>query len=217
MKKLFLTSVAANMMTKIVPMLDNPVKELKVAFIPTAGDPYGDNKPWMDADRQKLVDLGFDVFDFDLKSKKQDEVNATLTKADIIFVAGGNTFYLLEKARKSGFDKVCQKLIDEGKIYIGSSAGSYLVCPTIEAAAWKHSDKNIVNLTDLTALNLVPFIITAHFNEDVRQAVVDGAATTNLPVVALNDKQAIIVEGEKISLIGDGPKEFFNGFEEKND
>jgi len=214
MRKLFLTSSAFNMMDKIAPMFGKPAQGLKIAFIPTAGDPYGDDKPWMDADRQKLVDLGFDVFDFDLKEKNEEEVNTALLKADIIFVAGGNTFYLLDKVRKSGFDKVCKKLVNEGKIYIGSSAGSYLACPTIEAASWKNADKNIVNLTDLTALNLVNFLIIAHFEEKYRQVVIDGAKTTSLPIVAINDNQMIVVEADKVNLVGTGPKEFFNGFKE---
>ena len=137
---------------------------------------------------------------------------------DIIYVNGGNTYYLLDKVRKSGFDKIIGELLDQGKIYVGVSAGSYLASPTIEAAGWKHTDpdRNVVKLKDLTALNLVPFIITAHYNrKKYRVAVSAGAAKSKYPVVALYDSQAVQVEGDKYKIVGEGKREFFNGFVEK--
>ncbi|MCX6811737.1 MAG: Type 1 glutamine amidotransferase-like domain-containing protein, partial [Candidatus Berkelbacteria bacterium] len=192
--KIFLTSQAQKVMGKIAAMLPKPTKKLKLAFIPTAGDPYGDNKPWMDADRDKLVELEFQVEDFDLKNKTEDETRQTLSKFDIIFVAGGNTFYLLNEIKKSGFDKVARELVRKGRVYIGSSAGSYIACPTIEAACWKHADKNIVNLKDLTALNLVDFIVVCHYLSQYKEIVEAGKKTTKFPVITLTDNQFIFAD-----------------------
>lgn len=192
---IFLTSKASRVMAKVAVMLPRPAKELKLAFIPTAGDPYGDDKPWMDADRAMLVGLGFKVEDFDLKNKTEDETRKTLSKYDVIFVAGGNTFYLLNEANKSGFVKVARELVGAGKIYIGSSAGSYLACPTIEAADWKHADRNIVNITNWSALGLVNFIITAHYSPEWEEAVRDGKKASKYKVYTLTDSQFIKSSG----------------------
>lgn len=192
--KIFLTSQAYKVMGKIAAMLPKPTNELRLAFIPTAGDPYGDNKPWMDADRDKLVELEFQVEDFDLKNKTEAETRQTLSMFDIIFVAGGNSFYLLNEAKKSGFDKVAKELVKKGTVYIGSSAGSYIACPTIEAAGWKHADKNIVNLKDLTALNLVDFIVVCHYSNQYKEVVEDGKKTTKYPVITLTDNQFIFAD-----------------------
>lgn len=203
--KLFLTSQASEVMDKIVPMLPKKPSELKLAFIPTAGDPYGDNKPWMDADRAQLVDLGFEVADFDLKNITEIQTRKTLSKFDILFVAGGNTFYLLDYVRKSGFDKVVKELVEKGVIYIGSSAGSYVACPTIEAASWKHlGDRNKVGLKDLSAIGLVDFLVVAHYEEKYRDAVKAGIKTTHYPVIPLTNDQMIVVEDDKCTLVGDG-------------
>ena len=199
--KLFLTSQASEMMDRIVSMLDRPASELKLAFIPTAGDPYGQNKPWMDADREQIVKLGFKVADFDLKNKTEEETRETLSKFDIIFVAGGNTFYLLDRARKSGFIKVAKELVKQGKIYIGSSAGSYIACPTIEAASWKHADRNISGLTDLSALNLVNFVLTAHYEESLKECIEEKKKTCQYPVIILTDKQMVVVEDKSYKII----------------
>ena len=193
--KLFLTSQASRVLDKIVPLLPKPAQELKLAFIPTAGDPYGDNKPWMDADRAQLVALGFKVEDFDLKNKTENETRKTLAKFDVIFAAGGNTYYLLNEVRKSGFDKVIKELVAQGVIYIGSSAGSYITSPTIEAAGWKHADRNTVGLKDLTALGLVNFIVTCHYTDAVKEAIEVGKKTAKYPVAVLTDEQFIVSNG----------------------
>ena len=198
---IFLTSQASRVMARVAVMLPRPARELKLAFIPTAGDPYGDDKPWMDADRSMLVGLGFKVEDFDLKNKTEDETRKTLSKFDVIFVAGGNTFYLLQEARKSGFLKVAKELVEKGTAYIGSSAGSYLACPTIEAADWKHADRNIVDITDWSALSLVDFILVAHYEDKWKEAVEEGKKTTKYEVITLADNEFIKSDGEKYEII----------------
>jgi len=103
----------------------------KVAFIPTAGDPYED-KWFVDIHKKQLSDMGFKLTEVDLKDKNKDDLMAILQETDIVYVAGGNTFYLLEKVRESGFDQVLPLLLDKGIIYAGGSAGAVLACPTIE-------------------------------------------------------------------------------------
>lgn len=197
---IFLTSQASQVMDEIVPMLPRSPKNLRLAFIPTASDPY-DEKPWMDKDRAKLIELGFQIEDFDLKDKTENETRKKLAKFDIIFVAGGNTFYLLDEAKKSGFDKIAKGLVKAGKIYIGSSAGSYILCPTIEASGWKKSGKNIVNLKDLSALNLVDFIVVAHYTDEWKKAVEKGKKTTKYNVITLTDEQFIVFDGASCNII----------------
>jgi len=192
--KIFLTSSASQVMDKIVKILPKGAKDLKLAFVPTAGDPYGDDKPWIIADRAKLVELGFQLKDFDLKNKTEKQTRETLSKFDVVFVAGGNTFYLLDLARKSGFDKVVPELVKKGTIYIGSSAGSYLACPTIEAAGWKHADRNIPGLKDLTALGLVEYLIVCHYSDKYKDVIAKGRKSTKYPVRTLTDEQFIFNE-----------------------
>jgi dipeptidase E len=197
---IFLTSQASRVMGKVAEMLPKDPKELKLAFIPTAGDPW-DDKPWMDADRKMLVELGFQVEDFDLKNKTEEETRKTLKEFDVLFVAGGNTFHLLNEAKKSGFDKVAREMVKAGTVYICSSAGSYLACPTIEAAGWKHADRNQVGLKDLSALNLVDFIVVAHYAVKYKEAVEAGKKTTDLKVITITDEQFITSDGENYKII----------------
>lgn len=102
-----------------------------VAFIPTAGDPYQE-RPWIDADRKALGVLGYETFDVDVKQTTAEQLARALAPATHIFVAGGNTTYLVFHAKKSGLFEVVRELVAEGRTYVGSSAGAILAGPTIE-------------------------------------------------------------------------------------
>ncbi len=219
MRKLFLTSdgLPEGLKDIFLEFLGKDPKSMKVAFIPTAAKPEID-KSFVDRVKKELNKMGMEVFEVDFEEEDQKSLKNRLSDCDIIYVNGGNTYYLLDKVRKSGFDKIIGELLDKGKIYVGVSAGSYIACPNIEQAGWKKrdTDRNVVDLDDLTALNLVPFMITAHYNrEKYRVAVVDGVAKSKYPVVALRDSQAVQVEGDKYKVVGKGRREFFNGFKEK--
>ncbi len=196
-------------------LLPKKPEENKVAFVTTAA--YGETKnpAWMEKDRQLLYGCGIKhIEDLDLKDKTQVDLLRILADKDIVFVNGGNTFYLLKWVRESGFDKVLPGFLKRGGLYVGVSAGSYIACPTIEQATWEHQDRNRVGITDFTALNLVPFLITAHFEEKYGLIIVQAAKKTDYPIVALTDQQAIVVRGKKVQIIGEGKKQYWNRFKE---
>jgi dipeptidase E len=170
--KLYLTSIASASLDEIVKDLPKKPSDYKILFIPTAADTYAaDNRPWFDADRNKFIELGFKLEDFDLKGKTESDVREAVGKVDIIFVSGGNTFYLLEHVKKSGFDKVMREIARiEGehlrggaeKIYIGSSAGSIIMGPVIRPLlALDH--KELGDLDNYDAIGLVDFVILPHW------------------------------------------------------
>ncbi|MCL5407014.1 MAG: Type 1 glutamine amidotransferase-like domain-containing protein [Patescibacteria group bacterium] len=214
MRKLFLSSIGLAPETNLdfFKLVGKEPSEIAIGFIPTASD-VEENKSYVQMDLEDIKKIGMKSVIVDLKN--ENSLYEKLSKVDVIMVEGGNTFYLLDWARKSRFDKIIGKLLDEGKIYYGISAGSYITCPNIEAATWKPRDRNFIKLKDLTGLNLVPFILSAHFGEQFRKYIEQGAESVKLPVVALYDTQAIVVEDEKYRVAGTGPKEFFNGFKEK--
>lgn len=217
-QKLLLTSqgLPKELKSVFLNCLTKPLPEIKVSYITTAA--YGEAKirpEWLEIYKNQLREYGINRIDeLDIKNKNQDVLEQILSDKDIIFVNGGNTFYLLYWIRYSGFDKLIPTLLSRGKLYVGISAGSYICCPTIEQSNWKHADKNKIGLTDLTALNLVPFLISAHFEEKYRTVIEKAAKSCKYPIIALNDTQAILVEDSKYKLVGTGSKEFFNGFKD---
>jgi len=208
--KLFLTSAGLVPETKeyFLKLLNKSPKDTNICFITTAADPSED-KWYVKKDIEILSELGFNLTEVDLK-KENEESLKKLERFDVIFVEGGNTFYLLKYVRKSGFDKVLRKILDKGIIYFGVSAGSMIAGLNIESAGWKHLDKNIVNLKDLTAMKLVQFVISAHIDDSNIGLIRKCASKASYPVVALTDKQAILVKNEKQRIVGTGEKYVFN-------
>ncbi len=69
MKKLLLASVD---FSKLKELTKKPLNRLKLAYIPTAGDPYKD-KWFLEEDRKKLRKMGINFFEVDLKNRNKQE------------------------------------------------------------------------------------------------------------------------------------------------
>lgn len=150
--------------------------------------------------------MGFAYKNVDLKDKLE-VIKKELKASDIIYVNGGNTFYLLDWVRKSDLDKYLGELLVEGKIYLGVSAGSILAGPDIAIAGWDPSwDKNIPSLKDTSGLNLVPFAVSPHFEENERELLERKSKEVNYPVIPITNKQAILVTGLDYKIVGEGDK-----------
>ncbi len=197
--------------------------EATVAFITTAAWGKQRSVEWTETFlggyKKQLVKVGIktaNIKEIDLKGMKRERLEKELEERDVIFVAPGDTFYLLLHARKSKFDEILPKLLKKGKLYVGVSAGSYIVGPNIEQAKWKgHLHTNWVKLKNLKGLGQVPFLLSAHFKDDLKETIQTGARTTKLPVVAISDGQAVWVEGNKRFVVGYGSYLLLNGFVEK--
>ncbi len=201
--KLFLSSLASVMLDLVFPLLVDYPSNLKLAFITTAVDPYiNSDISWFTADHDKLVDMGFAVTDYDIKNKNIEQLRNDLAKFDVIFVAGGNSFYLLNEIKKSGFDIVIKELINHGVVYIGASAGSCIMSPTIEHLTSLDHPDIVPQLTDYASLGLYSKFIVPHFgrekyrlrHEKIKREFGDD-------VVFLHDDQAVIVNNDKSEIV----------------
>ncbi len=221
--KLLLTSngITPQMKNEFLGLLQIPSEKCNVAFITTAA--YGEldgpdwNTPlWLEDHRNILRNFGIkNIEDTDLKDKTQEDLEQIIRTKNAIYVNGGNTFYLLDWVRKSGFDSVLGRFLARGGVYVGVSAGSIIACPTIESAGWEPPDLNKVGLSDLTGLGFVNFLIQPHFSIEQKETLEKEVAMTSLPVVALTNEQAVLIVADKLQIIGVGDKYFFNGFVEK--
>jgi dipeptidase E len=203
MRTLFLASYFAFVSDLLLPYLPKKPKELKLAFIPTAADPYK-VKPWFYGDKMKLKLMGFQMVDVDIKNKTSEQLYEALSTVDVIFVSGGNTYYLLEKAQTSGFLEVVKKLIDRGVIYIGSSAGSALACSTIEHIE-DFDDKSIANLTSFEGLTLTNKLILPHYGEEKYKAkfqiIMDKWAAKGYDMLPLRNDQVLVISKDKEEIL----------------
>ena len=125
----FLNKEISNLFLKELSKEPNKSKVFMVTGARTKEEEY-----YIQESKQELINLGFkDIFVFNLDRKiSLDEVK----DCDVIYVCGGNTYYILKRFRETGLDKIVIELVNQVKIYIGVSAGSVMAGPNIEIAGW---------------------------------------------------------------------------------
>jgi len=195
--KLLLTSAGflnPEVKNTFLKLLDKPIDQIHLVFIPTASRTEEELK-YVKISRQELASLGIKhitTLNLDRRVTVED------IKADVIYVCGGNTFYLLQKIRESGFDTLLPTF--DG-LYIGVSAGSIVVGPNIEVSGpW---DENDVNLSDTTGLNIVNFALIPHYQRKEKEIVEDLRNHADYEIIELTDNQAM--------LVGDGGRDIIGG------
>jgi dipeptidase E len=152
---------------------------------------------WVEHYHKELEEIGLRYDDVNISEEKDF---SNLPVYDIYYVCGGNTFYILDRMRKTGIDEILVEAIKKGKFYIGVSAGSIIAGSDIEVAGI--GDPNDINLEDLSGLGLISFIISPHYTEK-EKADIDAFKEKRKgeQVVKLTDDQAIFVEDGKMLLI----------------
>lgn len=203
MKKLLLASNGKFLIDKGYDLLGIPRDQIKIAYIITASKGAHDTK-YISTHKQAMSEnrLGFEEIDIDRKTR--EELQMLLSDKNVIHVEGGNAFYLLKAMRESGCDEIIKELVFKGVAYIGTSAGAYIACPTIETSTWGPKEPDNYGLTDLAALNLVPFLIKAHYKDDLEKLFREKAQSASRPVRILRDGQGILVEDDTYTFVGDG-------------
>ena len=133
------------------------IGNIKVLYITTASDGEDGDKSWMDVEYNTILDLGIKKENI-IEYKIGNEIN--LDDYDIIYMMGGNTFYLLDTIHKYNFDKDIISFLEKGKLYIGSSAGSVIMGKSIETSLGY--DENSVDMKDFTGLRFVDGLVIPH-------------------------------------------------------
>lgn len=194
-------------------------EDTKIAFIPTAGIIDRSDKEWLIKDLYRILERGYYVDIIELPALTPDQIHQALREADVIFVGGGNTFYLSYWLQKSGLFELLPELL-QTKVYAGISAGSMITGQSLVLSsqalnnpkAFEDKDYDEVGPTGQSSaetLKLVSFIFRPHLNSrffstvriDELKEKVKGLGS---PVYALDDDSALkIVDGE-VEVISEG-------------
>jgi dipeptidase E len=179
------------------------IADIKIAFIPTASSLDLVGKAYGLQQKLALKRLGFaQVHSVDIAKQPQSKWQPLLEEAHVIYVNGGNTTYLMKCITKSGLQDTLPKLL-EGKVYVGVSAGSYVMTPDTRL----NSD-NVPEV--LSALHYVDFGIQAHYKSasfklaSTLKLVKERTKGCTYPVYVLDDQSAIKVIDNDIEVISEG-------------
>lgn len=198
MKKLFLSSSFVDT-ASLLNTLEATLTGRTVTFIPTAAvpEPYD---AYVHAGRKELEKWGLIVQELEVSTASSEEVATKLQQSDLIYVSGGNTFFLLQELRRSGAEKYIQAHIQEGKIYIGESAGSIILAPDIAYVKAMDDCAVAKDLSSYEGMNAIDFYPVPHvgcppFVESAAQVMDEYQSTLSL--VPITNSQVIIMDGDQ--------------------
>tara|TARA_Y100000310_G_C20611404_1_gene778175 strand:- start:316 stop:942 length:627 start_codon:yes stop_codon:yes gene_type:complete len=206
--KLFLSSEGVPRSDLLRELLGVSDEKVKVALISNAQDPYPED---LAKNRKvKLTEL-FNSLDFkptniDLREYegKTDELAKELRKNKLIWVSGGNVFWLRYVMKTSGFDRIIKDLLSEGIVYGGWSAGAVVTGPSL----------NVIELMDFPdkapeiiweGLNIVDYFIWPHWDNEkyvhLQTSALDRIKQLPYESVTLRDGEALIIENSQRRLV----------------
>jgi len=155
--------------------------------------------------------LGYDVYSI---VNEEDSVKA-VEDAECIMIGGGNTFFLVYMLYKWKLMEAIRRKILSGTPYIGWSAGSNVACPSLRTT----NDMPIVEPESFNTLNVIPFQINPHYLDDFskdhggetrEQRILEFLAVNPLVKIAgLRERTALLIEGDKVDLMGSRPMRYF--------
>lgn len=204
MKKLFLCSNFKSVENLLEEFINENLKGKKVTFIPTASI-HEEVDFYVAEGKDALEKLGMVVEILEISNSSQLEIINKLESNEIIYISGGNTFFLLQELKRTGADKIIEKQIKLGKVFIGESAGSMILSPNIKYVEDMDDSAVASNLENYDSLNIVDFYPVPHytefpFKESVEEIILKYERS--LPLILINNSQVILVNEDNIKICG---------------
>lgn len=189
----------------LIKLVGKPAEEIKIALIENAADPYPENK-WVFDNRKNILTHGFHVDLLDLKKYQLDNrgLLERLKSSDVIWLGGGNTYFLRWILKETKADTMIKRLVKNGKVVGGGSAGAIVVGPTIEYFQDADFPKDIP-VKKLGGLKLTETVVIPHWGsgkyEKTGKTVERKLKKAGYKTVHITDEQAFVIDGNNQKII----------------
>ena len=123
---------------------------------------------------------------------------------DVVILSGGNTFYFMYHARDI-MDDIFDRHVSEDALIIGISAGAVILTSNIATAGLSHGDENLVELEDMTGLDILDFQVVPHFEESdqIAQEVSDYSEHQECRVSGLPEDGGLVIDNDRMIILGE--------------
>lgn len=204
MKLILASSGLANeeIITAVENLVGKPRKSINTIVINEAIKAETGDMRWFTDELENLAQvLGGNIEFVDLQAHDMDYVESRIDLTDLIFCFGGNTDYLANIFEKTGFSKRLPGIL-ESKVWVGSSAGSCVMChkesDEVQEAIYK--EKRMAD----RFLDLVPIIFLPHLHGAFKfdqPEILRTSELADLPVYALSDNCALQIADDNPPII----------------
>lgn len=173
-------------------------------FIPTASK---DAEPYIENINNLYESLGCKTDTLYLSNVEvnRQEVNQKIESADIIYVGGGNTAYMMDVWQEYAVDKALMRAYKSGKVLSGLSAGS--ICWFIAG----HSDSEFIEDIEnpkhkwVKGLGIIPYLHCPHYDEPERAGFDKFYSGQIADAIAIENQVAIIWDDYEMKVIKSNP------------
>lgn len=203
MKQLFLCSYFAEVKSLFKQYASKKQLGKHVLFIPTAGN-VEEYRGYIDEALQTFADLGFQVEVLDISACDRETAQAKIFQSKLLYVSGGNTFYLLQELKKKHLLSLIKEQIADDMVYVGESAGAVITAEDIDYIRLMDDKEVAGELSDTVALHEADFYLLPHVGEEPFAESAQAILNTygdKLNLLPLNNRQAVLVEDEEVKVL----------------
>lgn len=135
------------------------------------------------------------------KEYQEGEIANMIRDADIIYVGGGNTLFMMETWKKFQVDKYLREAYQKGTVLSGLSAG---------AICWfssGHSDSEFFTENEnpefifVDGLGMIPYVVCPHYDEEDRKSFDQMILSKKEPGTALESLTALVYDCNDYKII----------------
>jgi dipeptidase E len=217
--KLLLTSsgfTTQEIVDECVRLVGKPASKISVAVINEAYAPEGEDHSWVVEELNTIKQtLGGTFILVNLLALDAQAITERIAKCDVVYVVGGHTDYLMSVFNKSGFTNSLKEIANT-KLYIGSSAGSMVVCGRVSTDNYiaEFEERGTYGITEYAML--VDFALKPHLNSpDFPDRTVNklkrAAHGYTGTLYCLSDSSALSVNDDSVKVIGKDWIKFVDG------
>lgn len=185
---------------QFLQFINGDIKTLNVAIITTAS-PLKEKNQFAQKARNDFKEMGFRNINFIDVEFESPEI---LLNKDVIYINGGNPFHLLFHMKKSGADRMMQKMSAKDVVIVGVSAGSVILGPHIKVVQFFTPQMNVHDMQDLTALRLTDKLFFPHYDREdlfrssdhksIEERLKEFESMENCQVTRLKDDEYLVIE-----------------------
>jgi dipeptidase E len=196
--KLFLSS-RFEVTSPLLPVHFPIPKDIHTIYIPSAANCESYRQPPTERDSYvALTQLGLRPRILEVDVADQNTIAYEIAQAELLVVAGGNTYYLLHHLQRCEFAGLLSDFFRRGGIYVGSSAGSCVCSTDISYIGTQDDPTKVPELTSTRGLGLIDVDLYPHCIEPWYSGYTGDylihATSTSHKKLFLRDSHALIAQ-----------------------
>jgi peptidase E len=204
--KLLLCSTAQflsiKLLEKFLKLLIKPIKENKIIILSTdtALQKHQENLELL---KQLYLKQGFTENTVTIYNLVTDKI-PSFDDLDVLHMFGGNPFQYMKQIREAGLMQEIRDFVKRDGLYIGTSAGSMIMCPDVDENFMLPHDFNHFGLEDVSGFGYVDFYIIPHWetlSKENREKFEAYSEKYGKKIIQLTDKQGIHVHDAGYDII----------------